>query len=62
MTFFWFEMWNGGTLQAAINIGEMGTWVDGVCDLKWMRDLFVWEANLPNDFMVALNSIQITNT
>jgi hypothetical protein len=42
----------------------MGTWVDGewVWDLKWRRNLFVWEADLLDDLMRTLNSIQITST
>ncbi|GAU33935.1 hypothetical protein TSUD_357340 [Trifolium subterraneum] len=41
----------------------MDTWVDGewVWDLKWRRNLFVWEADLLDELMRTLNSIQITN-
>lgn len=76
MTSFWFETWIGDTPlmaqyprlfqvseQSNSKVGEMGTWVDGewVCDLKWRRNLFVWEAELLDDLMRALNSIQITD-
>jgi hypothetical protein len=32
-----------------------------VWGLRWKRDLFEWEADMLDDLMGALNSIQITN-
>ncbi|GAU31203.1 hypothetical protein TSUD_210600 [Trifolium subterraneum] len=61
MTSFWFEPWLGGTslrtqfqrlflvsTQSTSTVREMGRWVEGqwLWDLRWIRDLFVWELNL----------------
>ncbi|GAU33515.1 hypothetical protein TSUD_386600 [Trifolium subterraneum] len=61
MTSFWFDPWLGGILlktqfqrlfqvsaQSTNMVSEMGNWVEGqwVWDLRWRRDLFVWELNL----------------
>ncbi|GAU25978.1 hypothetical protein TSUD_166610 [Trifolium subterraneum] len=61
MTSFWFDPWLGGTplrtqfqrlfqvsTQSTSTVREMGKWVEGqwLWDLRWRRDLFVWELNL----------------
>jgi hypothetical protein len=61
MTSFWFDLWLGGvplriefqrlfqvSAESASTVGEMGSWVEGqwAWDLRWRRDLFVWELNL----------------
>ncbi|GAU35216.1 hypothetical protein TSUD_204920 [Trifolium subterraneum] len=58
LTSFWCDPWLGGTplrtqfqrlfqvsTQVTSTVREMGNWVDDqwVWDLKWRRDLFVWE-------------------
>jgi hypothetical protein len=39
----------------------MGFWVAGVWDLKWRRELFVWEVDLRDELMRDLNFVQISN-
>ncbi|MCI30336.1 putative ribonuclease H protein, partial [Trifolium medium] len=70
LTSFWFDQWvrdtplRGKVLkQRHSKVGEIGTWVDveWVWDLKCRRELFVWEADLRDELMRALNSMQISN-
>ncbi|MCI08317.1 putative ribonuclease H protein, partial [Trifolium medium] len=71
----WFDPWLVGALlrtqfqrlfqvsdQSASTVGEMGSWVEGqwVWDLRWRRDLFVWEFNLLESLQDILNHSTIS--
>ncbi|GAU15735.1 hypothetical protein TSUD_235480 [Trifolium subterraneum] len=70
MTSFWFGPRLGGiplktqfqrlfqvSTQSTNMMSEMGNWVEGqwVWDLRWRRDLFVWELNLLESFREILD-------
>ncbi|MCH85106.1 hypothetical protein A2U01_0005948 [Trifolium medium] len=51
-----------GGAQSASKVGEMGSWAEGhwVWDLKWRRNLFIWELNLLKNLLEALNRSSIS--
>ncbi|GAU35310.1 hypothetical protein TSUD_389350 [Trifolium subterraneum] len=75
LTSFWFDPWLGGVPlrtrfqklfqvsdQSVSTVGEMGSWVESqwVRDLRWRRDLFVWELNILESFYEILNHSTIS--
>ncbi|MCI29399.1 putative ribonuclease H protein, partial [Trifolium medium] len=77
MTSFWFDPWLEGeplriqfqrlfqaSSQSDSTVGEMGSWVEGhwVWDLRWRRNLFVFEINLLESLIEMLNRATISTT